>query len=72
MGRELPLWVREAAEFEPDGDTIICRWCGTEWVMSPHIAQMVEARLKRANAAWRSAQKDRVVPLRKVRAPHSS
>ncbi len=65
MGQKDALWVREAAEFEVDGDTIICRWGETEWVMSPAVAQMVEARLARANAAWRAGQKGRgAVPIK--------
>jgi hypothetical protein len=42
------LWVREAAEFEPEGDHIICRWDGAEWIMSVAVAQNVAAKLSRA------------------------
>jgi hypothetical protein len=42
------LWVREAAEFEPEGEHVICRWHGTEWIMSFAVAQKVSARLNRA------------------------
>jgi hypothetical protein len=66
MGHELPRWVREAAEFEPDGDTIVCRWGDTEWVMSPAVSMEVELRIARANAEWRHAQRGRnVAAMRK-------
>jgi hypothetical protein len=61
MGQQLPLWVREAAEFEPEGDHIICRWHGTEWIMSPAVAQAVHAGLGKALAQWQTDQLDRSV-----------
>jgi hypothetical protein len=63
--RGLPLWVREAAEFEPEGDHIICRWCDSEWVMSPAVAHTVAANLGRALASWKGAQGGVVVQLAK-------
>jgi hypothetical protein len=50
------LWVREAAEFEPEGDNIICRWGEVEWVLSPAVAHMVASRLNRALAEHHAAQ----------------
>jgi hypothetical protein len=63
MGQKLPLWVREAAEFEPEGDHIICRWADTEWIMSQAVARQVAASLSEALAKWQVAQLDRVIRL---------
>ena len=51
MGQRLPLWVREPAEFEPEGDHILCRWADVELVLSPAVAQRVYGRLGTALVA---------------------
>jgi hypothetical protein len=57
------LWVREAAEFEPEGEHIVCRWHGTEWIMSQAVARKVAASLSEALAKWQVDQLDRIVRL---------
>jgi hypothetical protein len=59
----LPLWVRDAAEFEPEGDHIICRWCGSEWVMSFATAQLLSKRLGTALQDWRVEQSGKIATL---------
>jgi hypothetical protein len=68
VGQSLPLWVREAAQFEPEGDHIICRWHGTEWIMSPAVAHMVAANLGRALQQFHTGQsrKDAIVPFKEL------
>lgn len=64
MGQKLdtpPYYVREAGEFEPEGDHIICRWNGTEWAMSPAVAQLVSANLQRALVEWQKGSLARVL-----------
>jgi hypothetical protein len=66
MGSRSPYWVREreAADFIPEGDHIVCRWGDTEWVFSPAVAQIISVRLREALAKWQVGQLDKVTDIR--------
>jgi hypothetical protein len=70
MGQRLPVFVREPADYEPEGDHILCRWGEEEWIMSPSVAQQNANRLNRALSEWHS-QKDVVVSMSEHQAASS-
>ena len=48
MDGELPIFVDEPADYEPQGDYIVSKWKGRRFIMPIAVAQKAVARLNRA------------------------
>jgi len=55
---DLPIFVDEPAEYEPQGDHIVARWKGREYHMPIAVAKKAVRRLNRAIDQWHEGRAD--------------